>query len=229
MHGETGLSEGMILLDELALDLVHLVVELTISKAIVVGLSMGGQVALEMCRLCPGLFNGIVLADTDARAYDEQGYQNRLALSVKILNDGMEKFTEERIHHFMCPGTFANKPDVSLRVVNMMKTTSPTGSAAVQRGRAARPDYTPLLGKIDFPALVIVGDQDEFSPLASSTYIYERIKNATLVVISNSGHIANMEQPADFNKALEMFLDTKFDLSSNDTSFYNDLLVGQDS
>ena len=205
-YGESGITEGMVLLDELALDLLHLLDQLTINKAIVIGLSMGGQIALEMYRWQPGLFKGIVLADTDARAENENGYQNRLTLSAKILSDGMEKFTEERIRHFMCAGTFENKPEVAARVAHMMKTTNPAGSAAAQRGRAERVDYTSLLKKIDFPALIVVGDQDEFTPVECATYMHERIKNSTLAIIANSGHIANMEQPEEFNKTLEKFL-----------------------
>jgi len=205
-YGESGITTGMVLLDELALDLIYLLEHVSIKKAIVVGLSMGGQIALEMYRWQPSLFRAIVLADTDARAEDEKGYQNRLTLSAAILRDGMEKFTDERIHLFMCADTFRNKPAVVKHLENMMKTTPPAGSAAVQRGRAERLDYTPLLEKIDFPALIVVGDQDIFTPLESAAYMHKRIKNSTLAVIKDSGHIANMEQAEAFNEALGRFI-----------------------
>jgi 3-oxoadipate enol-lactonase len=205
-YGESGVTKGMVLLDELALDLIHLLEHLSIKKAIIVGLSMGGQIALEMYRWQPSLFRAIVLADTDARAEDEIGYQNRLALSKVILRDGMEKFTHERIHLFMCADTFKNRPAVVRHVENMMKTTNPAGSAAAQQGRAERLDYTPLLEKIDFPALIVVGDQDVFTPLESAMYMHTRIKNASLAVIKDSGHIANMEQPDAFNEAMGKFI-----------------------
>jgi pimeloyl-ACP methyl ester carboxylesterase len=207
-YGESEVTDGIVLLDELALDLIHLLDLLAIDTAVVIGLSMGGQIALELYRLKPALFQGIVLADTKARAEDEKSYQNRLKLAAQIVEDGMEKFTDDRIKHFMCPSTFETKPQVIARVAHMMKTTSAAGSAAVQRGRAERLDYTPLLEKIDFPALIIVGDQDEFTPLASATYMHERITNSTLAIIANSGHISNMEQPAAFNRNLENFLNT---------------------
>lgn len=204
-YGESDITEGMVLLDELALDLIHLLEQLHITKAHIVGLSMGGQIALEMYRWSPALFESIVLADTDARAEDEKGYQNRLQLSAKLLKDGMDKFTDERIKSFMCANTFGKKPDVVHHVETMMKTTNPKGSAAVQRGRAERLDYSPLLEAIDFPTLIIVGDQDEFTPLASARYMHERIKNSRLAVIESSGHIANMEQPEIFNSILRDF------------------------
>jgi pimeloyl-ACP methyl ester carboxylesterase len=204
-YGESGITEGIVLLDELALDLIHLLEQLDITRAHIIGLSMGGQIALEMYRWKPTLFASIVLADTDARAEDEKGYQNRLLLSARILQDGMDKFTDERIKFFMCANTFKNKAEVVSQVEAMMKTTSPAGSAAVQRGRAERLDYSPLLETINFPALIIVGDQDEFTPLESAQYMHERIINSKLVVIEVSGHIANMEQPEAFNNVLDDF------------------------
>lgn len=205
-YGESGITEGIVLLDELALDLILLLEKLSITKATVIGLSMGGQIALEMYRWAPTLFNALVLADTDARAEDNKGYQKRLDLAQVILEGGMELFTRERIHHFMCPDTFDKRPDVVDRVRHMMLNTSPAGSAAVQRGRAERLDYTPLLSSINFPTLIIVGDADEFTPLSSSQYMHERISDSKMVIIRNSGHISNMEQPEAFNRALLEFL-----------------------
>lgn len=205
-YGESGITEGIVLLDEIALDLICLLEDLKIDKAIVAGLSMGGQVALEVYKLKPALFRTIVLADTEARAEDEQGYQNRINLSKKILQDGMDKFTEERIRHFICEDTFKNRPLVVEHLRQMMVTTNPAGSAAVQRGRAERRDYTPLLACMDFPALIIVGALDEFTPVAFAEYMHQRIENSELVVIENSGHVSNMEQAEEFNKTLDGFL-----------------------
>jgi 3-oxoadipate enol-lactonase len=205
-YGESGITEGTVLLDELALDLIHLLDHLGLEKVVVIGLSMGGQIALEMYRWAPGLFRAIVLADTDARAEDEPGYQNRISLSNRILAEGLEKFTEERIGRFMCDTTFMSKPDVVERVKKMMKTTPAAGSAAAQRGRAERKDYTPSLGNIDFPALIVVGDKDEFTPIASADYMHQRIKGSELAVIKDSGHISNMEQAEAFNEVLGKFL-----------------------
>lgn len=205
-YGESGITEGIVLLDEIALDLLCLLEDLNISKATVIGLSMGGQIALELYKLRPDLFQSIILADTEARAEDEKGYESRINLSKRILEDGMKKFTQERIKHFMCDNTFKSKPEIVNHLTQMMITTSPAGSAAVQRGRAERLDYTPLLKRIDFPALIIVGALDEFTPIESAEYMHQRITNSKLVIIENCGHVSNMEQPEEFNRALKEFL-----------------------
>jgi len=205
-YGETEFNEGMILLDELALDLLHLLGHLAISKVTVISLSMGGQIALEMYNWAPDVFRALVLADTEARAEDEKGYLNRIDLSRKILAEGMEQFTDERIHMFICDKTFIDKPAVALKVERMMKAAPSAGASAVQRGRAERRDYTPLLAKINFPVLIVVGDRDQFTPLDSAIYMHKCIKGSLLKVIPESGHISNMEQPEAFNEALLKFI-----------------------
>lgn len=119
-YGETDIIERITLLDELALDIVHLLEELKIEKAIFVGLSMGGQIAFELYRLVPHLFKGLVLADTDARTEDVKGYRNRIRLSNVILSEGMVKFAEERISMFMCKNTFNTKPEIVEHLRKMM-------------------------------------------------------------------------------------------------------------
>ncbi|WP_214072113.1 alpha/beta fold hydrolase [Mucilaginibacter sp. dw_454] len=199
-------NNTIILLDELALDLLHLLEELHIAKAVFVGLSMGGQVVLELYRLAPRLFKGLVLADTDARAETEDSYKHRLELATKIKADGMEKFTDERIHLFMCDDTFKNNPEAVAHLREMMITTNAASSAAVQRGRAERRDHANLLSEINIPALIIVGEEDEFTPIATAKFMHDRIKQSKLSIIKNSGHIPNMEQPGAFNKVLADFL-----------------------
>jgi pimeloyl-ACP methyl ester carboxylesterase len=209
-YGDTGLptdsANTIILLDELALDLLHLLEALNIPNAVFVGLSMGGQIALELYRLRPQLFKGLVLADTDARAEGKEGYHERIALSQQIRTHGMQKFTDERIHKFLCPQTFATKPAIVAHLTEMMTTTSPAGSAAVQRGRAERRDHTSLLKEIICPTLIIVGEEDAFTPIPTAGYMHTRIPGSQLSIIKDAGHIPSMEQPEKFNDTLAAFL-----------------------
>ena len=205
-YGDSGITEGIVLLDEIALDVWHLLEELEIKSAVFVGLSMGGQIVFELYRLRPGLFDGVVLADTDARSETSEGHINRINLSQKILIEGMQQFTSQRIHHFMCENTFQTQPATVAHLTEMMTTTNAAGAAAVQRGRAERRDHTPILGSIHCPTLVIVGEEDGFTPVATAEYMHTRIPGSILKVITGAGHLPNMEQPEKFNAALREFL-----------------------
>src|SRR3712207_7634177 len=53
--------------------------------------------------------------------------------------------------------------------------TSPEGAAAAMRGRNERPDYTDLLGTITVPTLVVVGSDDEYTPVRDARYMHDRV------------------------------------------------------
>jgi cystathionine gamma-synthase len=90
----------------------------------------------------------------------------------------------------------------------MMRGTAPAGAAAALRGRAERPDYVGLLSELTVPALVLVGSDDEFTPVADARLLAERIPGSALTVIPDAGHLPNLEQPTAFNQALGRFLPT---------------------
>jgi pimeloyl-ACP methyl ester carboxylesterase len=99
-------------------------------------------------------------------------------------------------------------PSVADHVLGMMRASSPVGAAAGLRGRAERRDYRELLPRIAVPTLVLVGGEDECTPVIDSLYLHERIPDARLTVIPGVGHLPNLERRTAFNTALQHFLDT---------------------
>ena len=65
----------------------------------------------------------------------------------------------------------------------------------------------PLLSHIHCPTLIVVGDQDALTPPSFSHEMQRGIAGAELAVVSDAGHMSNMEQPAAFNLALARFLE----------------------
>jgi pimeloyl-ACP methyl ester carboxylesterase len=89
----------------------------------------------------------------------------------------------------------------------MMKSASPAGAAAALRARAERIDYLKeVLPEIDIPTLVIVGREDEFTPVAKAEELKANLQNCKLVIIEDSGHMPNLEHPHEFNTAVLEFL-----------------------
>lgn len=210
-YGESEVpNANMVLLDELTLDMAELLDELDVEDVIVAGLSMGGQIALEFYKLFPERVKGLILADTDSRAEDEEGYARRLMLSKKLVDDGMKKFTAERIHHFISAYSMENKPEVVQHLTEMMENTNAKGSSIVQRGRAERKDLTYCLDSIDVPTLIVVGEHDEFTPVSTAEFLHENILDSILAIIEKAGHIPNMEQTDQFNEVLLKFLKEEF-------------------
>ncbi len=69
-----------------------------------------------------------------------------------------------------------------------------------------RPDSRPLLGAIQCPTLVIVGDGDELTPPDLAKEIAAGIPNAKLTVVPDCGHLSTIEKPEAVNAAMAEFL-----------------------
>jgi pimeloyl-ACP methyl ester carboxylesterase len=70
---------------------------------------------------------------------------------------------------------------------------------------SAEVDTTDLLPNIDVATLVLEGDDDRRSPLHIARQLHASIPNAQLAIISNAGHVSNMEQPDVFNSEVRRF------------------------
>ncbi|MBA3712297.1 MAG: alpha/beta fold hydrolase [Pyrinomonadaceae bacterium] len=124
------------------------------------------------------------------------------------MNEGMRASADELLPKMIAPGTIDEQPVVAAHVLSMMRGTSPAGAAAALRGRAERQDYTSLLSEIAVPTLIIVGSEDEFTPVSDAEFMRERIPNSWMVVIEKTGHMPNLERPDEFNRVVEEFLKT---------------------
>lgn len=205
-YGSSAVVPAVTGLETFARDIAGLLDHLGRPRAVVGGLSMGGQVVLEFYRLFPGRARGLLLADTSAPAESPEGARNRYETATRLLRDGLHHYAEEALPKMVAPRTIRDRPEVVEHVLAMMRGTSPLGAAAALRGRAARPSYVELLPRVAVPTLVVVGDQDEFTPIADAELIAGRVPGATLEIIQGAAHLPNLERPAEFNAALIRFL-----------------------
>jgi pimeloyl-ACP methyl ester carboxylesterase len=90
----------------------------------------------------------------------------------------------------------------------MMRNASPEGAAAGLRGRAERPDYVDMLSKITVPTLVVVGKDDEYTPVSEAERMRDLIPGARLEVVEGAAHMPNLERQTEFDQAFQRFLDT---------------------
>jgi pimeloyl-ACP methyl ester carboxylesterase len=93
-------------------------------------------------------------------------------------------------------------------ILDMAQEVGADGFEREQTAIMARPDSRPLLVEIDVPTVVIVGRQDQSTPLPRAQEMAADIANARLVVIEECGHMSPMEKPAEVNAALRRWLTT---------------------
>ncbi|HLZ62462.1 MAG TPA: alpha/beta hydrolase [Ktedonosporobacter sp.] len=205
-YGETTVVPGKTTLDEMAGDIAALLDALAIDQVILGGLSMGGQIVFEFYRQFPGRVRALLLADTQAQADTEEGRATRYATAQRLVAEGMHDFAEEMLSRLLSPQTRASQPEVVDKVRHMILGTKPEGAAAALRGRAERRDYTSMLSEITVPTLIVVGSEDEYTPISDAELMYHGIAGSQLAIIEGVGHMPNMERPSEFNAVLGQFL-----------------------
>ena len=193
-------------LDTFARDLLALLDHLRVDQAVIAGLSMGGQIAMEICRLAPARVKGIVLAATFPQAETALGKQQRIATAARLLDEGMAAYAAETLPKMLAARSIQSTPKVAEHVLRMMRHTPPAGAAAALRGRAERPDYSGVLERFERPALIVVGSEDAFTTRQDADRMHSLLKDSQLLWLQGVGHMPNLEQPDTFNRALSGFL-----------------------
>ncbi|MEW2391706.1 alpha/beta fold hydrolase [Streptomyces venezuelae] len=208
-YGDSSVVDGPVYLRDFADDLAGVLDHLGIERAVVGGVSMGGQIAMEMQRSHAGRVQGLLLSDTSAPAETPEGKAFRNRLADRLLAEGMEGYADEVIDKMLAAYNVTAMPEVAARVLLMMRATDPRGAAAALRGRAERPDYRDTLAATRCPVLIVVGADDVYTPLADAEALRQLVPHATLHVIEQAGHLPGAEQPLHFNAALLDFLRTQ--------------------
>ncbi|WP_414944631.1 alpha/beta fold hydrolase [Amycolatopsis sp. cmx-11-32] len=205
-YGETTVVPGKTGLDVFAADIARLADHLGIERFVLGGLSMGGQIVMEFHRTYPERVLGLLLADTSPQEETEEGKRVRNETADRVLAEGIGWYADEVLTKMVSPENVRTMPDVAAHVRRMMRTTPPEGAAAALRGRAERPDYRESLKKVAVPSLVVVGAEDEFTPVSDAELMRDLIPGSTLAVIEGAAHMPNLEREAEFDAVFARFL-----------------------
>jgi pimeloyl-ACP methyl ester carboxylesterase len=208
-YGDSTVTPGKVLLADFADDTAALLEQLGVERAVVGGVSMGGQITMEFQRRHPRRVRGLVLSDTSAPAETEEGKGVRNRMADRLLAEGMDGYAGEVIDKMLAAYNVTAMPDAAELVLDMMRSTDPRGAAAALRGRAERPDYRDTLAAVEVPVLIVVGADDVFTPVADAEAIHRLVPHAAVAVVDRAGHLPGVEQPERFNAALLDFLTTQ--------------------
>jgi pimeloyl-ACP methyl ester carboxylesterase len=202
-YGASPVSPGTVPLSRHAQDIAELLDFLGVDTFVLAGLSMGGQIAMECLSHWGERVRGLVLADTFPDPETAEGRRGRNAMADRLLDEGMRGYADEVLEKMVAP--YAN-PDVKAHVHRMMTSTAPEGAAAALRGRAERPDYRPVLARATAPALVVVGADDTYTPVADAETMHALLPDSELHIVEGAAHLPNLERPEEFNEVLGRFL-----------------------
>jgi pimeloyl-ACP methyl ester carboxylesterase len=196
-------------------DLHYLLDQLGITRAVVIGASLGGATAIDLALAYPEVVEALVLAGSGLGGQEwpeptslEQALFTQLDEAVKA---GDYSAADDMEVHIWVDGPERSPERVShavrerVREMNLPILRREAESEGEER-RALEPPAGERLGEIAVPTLVLIGDQDVSAIQAIAEKLATTIPGARKVVLTNTAHVPNMEQPEVFNRLVLEFL-----------------------
>lgn len=205
-HGLSHVGDGQYTYKMFVNDLIDLMDHLNIEKAVLCGLSMGGALALRTYEMYPHRIMALIICDSRSEADSNDTKEWRENSIELIKNKQLTTFTNDFLGSTFAMDSFKTHPEAVEFIRNIVLSTSPLTLCGVLLAQAARTDMTHVLPQINIPSLIMVGENDNFTPLTSSQMMNEKIVDSELKIIPKAGHITNLENTPEFNKNLTEFL-----------------------
>ncbi len=199
-HGGTTATPGPYSMARLGQDALGVLDALGIAAAHVAGLSIGGLIAQDLARQAPGRVLSLVLMDTALVIPPASLWHERAAL---VRAQGMAAIVDSVLARWVTASAPAH---VGAPLRAMLLASPPEGYAGAAEAIAAA-DLSAAARDLRMPTLVLVGDQDMATPVASAEALRAAIPGARLEVVADASHIPTAEQPAAVAGALLRFLD----------------------
>ncbi len=159
------------------------------------GLSMGGYVAFEVLRQAPERVTRLALLDTSAKPATPETNLPReqmIALAEKGAFDNVTTLLWQKL---VAPARLTDEP-LRLLVRGMADDVGAEGFVRQQKAIMKRPDSRPLLAGLSIPVLVLVGQEDEITPVAEAQEMAGLVgARGRLAIVPGSGHLSTLEAP----------------------------------
>jgi 3-oxoadipate enol-lactonase len=203
-HGGSEAPQGPYTLELLADDLFFLLQEKKIATTHFCGLSMGGMIGQTFALKYPGMFQTLTLADTTSKYPAEAWplWQERIKTAEA---QGMAPLAQATLERWFTE-PFRKSGAPAVEAVRKLILATPVAGYAGCCHAIPKINLTARLKEIRCPILVIVGADDPGTPVAMAQEIHANAPGSKLVVLPQAAHLANLEQPAAFTRALQDFL-----------------------
>lgn len=162
---------------------------------ILCGTSMGGFVALEICRRTPARVRALALLGTSARAESAAGAAARRGLISAIAGDGFEAVMRRSWQGAVHPDR-ARDAELGERILASNRRVGETGYISQLRAIIDRPDALGILPALTCPVVVMRGSDDGLMPADDSEELVRLAPHAEYRAIPHCGHMPALEQPA---------------------------------
>lgn len=204
-HGRSGGPEERWSLADAASEVERALTQLDVGPAHVVGLSMGGMVALRWALAHPERVRSLGLVSTTAKPEPQAWLHKAMAHGVRFGG----RLAVDLVMPYMLGKMFAEPTRSGPEADEWRRRIAATDPARLYRAGQAvfdRADVTDRLGAIEVPALTVTGAQDTAIPPAHGRQLAEQLDEGRHVEIERAGHILPIEAPDRLADALVRFL-----------------------
>lgn len=170
------------------------------------GLSLGGIVAMEVLRQAPDRIERVAFLDTNPLA-ETPKVAARRAPQIEAVRKGRLKqvMRDEMKPNYLVDGP--NTAEILDLCLEMALDQGPDVFVRQSEALRDRPDQSETLRRANHPALVLCGRHDRLCPLARHELMVDLMPNAHLEVIEDAGHLPTLEQPQRTNAAIAAWLE----------------------
>lgn len=196
-HGKSDKCDGQQIIGDYARYFIQWLESIHLRRAVIIGHSMGGAIALTLAIHHPEYVVGLGLISSGSR----------LRVHPELLNYTADLTTFYKAIDFLVSHSFC--PDTPPRFVELAAKQLETTRQSVLLGdllACDRFDVMDHLGAVQQETLVICGADDQMTPVRYAQYLASSIPHAHLSVIPNAGHMVMLEQPRLVTDSLLSFL-----------------------
>jgi len=191
-------TRSVLSMEDLADDLVAFIDALGIEKVDLIGLSMGGYVALAFAERHPGRLRTLALVDTKSTEDSEDAKAGRDAAAGRAAAEGRSGLAADMIGVLVAESA---STWIRARLRTMIESTPTESIVAALEGMKRRQDRTAVLSNLALPIAAIVGEHDVLSPIAEADHMAVAAGGA-LTVVPDTGHMSPIEDPVTVAAAL---------------------------
>ena len=202
-HGLSDCPTGPYTLRDHTNDLAGLLAHVEVPNAILIGVSVGGMIALDFALRYPERVKALVLCDTGAKIGTADYWTERIAA---VRQKGLEPLAGTILTRWFS-STFAQSHPAAYRGYYNMLTRTPVEGYAATCEALRDADLRDAIHAIQIPSLVLCGDQDLATPPSLGRTLAAALPNARFDLIENAGHLPSLEQPAVLAAKIEQFLE----------------------
>jgi len=201
-HGLSDCPPGPYTIRQHTNDLAGLLGQLGVESAILIGVSVGGMIAIDYAVRYPQHIAALVLSDTAAKIGTADMWNERISL---LRENGMAHLAGAILERWFSP-SFAGQHSAAYRGYFNMLTRTPLDGYIATCEAIRDADLSDVVSSIKVPTLVVGGAEDGATPPDLVRGLAEALPKARFELVEQAGHIPSIEQPAMLVAKIDQFL-----------------------